>query len=118
MGKPAATDRAEARLRGATPRSRSGAATESARVSAQEWLRGATPRPRSGVAAERSYPQPRLWEAAERSNPTSKEWRLLRHRRAKRSYSTFKVRKGGHEEITLVQGKEQRLLFPGAAMKR
>ena len=34
------------------------------------------------------------------------------------SYSTFKVRRGGGEEIPLVQGKEQRLCFAGAAMKR
>ena len=30
----------------------------------------------------------------------------------------MKVRNGGGEEIHLVQGKEQRLRFPGAAMKR
>ena len=40
-----------------------------------------------------------------RSKPTFKEWWLLGHRRAKRSYSTFKVRRGGGEEIPLVQGK-------------
>ena len=40
------------------------------------------------------------------------------HRRAERSYSTFKVRRGGHEEIPLIQGKEQQLCFAGAAMKR
>ena len=34
-------------------------------------------------------------------------------RRAKRSYSMFKVRRGD-----LVQGKEQRLHFAGAAVKR
>ena len=39
-------------------------------------------------------------------------------RRAKKSYSTFKVRRGGREEILLVQGKEQRLQFAGAAVKR
>ena len=39
-------------------------------------------------------------------------------RRAERSYSTFKVRRGGCEEIPLVQGKEQWLHFAGAAMKR
>ena len=39
-------------------------------------------------------------------------------RRAKRSYSTFKVRRGSHEEIPLIQGKEQRLHFSGAAIKR
>ena len=39
------------------------------------------------------------------SNPTSKEWWLCGRRRAERSYSTFKVRRGGREEIPLVQGK-------------
>ena len=38
--------------------------------------------------------------------------------RAERSYSMFKVRRGSCEEIALVQGKEQRLRFPGAAVKR
>ena len=31
---------------------------------------------------------------------------------------TFKVRRGGHEEIPIVQGKEQQLHFAGAAVKR
>ena len=57
------------------------------------------------VTAERSG------AAAGRSNPTSKEWLLRGRRRAERSYSTFKVRRGGGEEIPLVQGKEQRLCF-------
>ena len=58
----------------------------------QGWRpRGATTRRRSG-------------EPAERSNPMSKERRLHRHRRAKRSYSTFKVRRGGREETPLVRG--------------
>ena len=48
----------------------------------------------------------------------SKEQWLRGCRRAERSYSTFKVGRGGHEEIPLVQGKEQRLRFAGAAMKR
>ena len=48
----------------------------------------------------------------------SKDRRLRRCRRAERSYSTFKVRRGGHEEIPLVQGKEQWLCFAGAAVKR
>ena len=56
--------------------------------------------------------------AAERSNPKSKERRLCGHRRAKRSYSTFKVRRGSCEEIPLIQGKEQQLRFAGAAVKR
>ena len=68
-------------------------------------LGGTTPHPRSGVAAGRS-------------NPTSKERWLRGCRRAERSYSTFKVRRGSGEEITLVQGKEQWLHFAGAAVKR
>ena len=48
----------------------------------------------------------------------SKEQWLRGCRRAERSYSTFKVRRGGCEEIPLIQTKEQRLSFAGAAMKR
>ena len=43
---------------------------------------------------------------------------LCRCRRAYRSYPTLKVRKGGGEEIPLVQGKEQWLRFAEADMKR
>ena len=43
---------------------------------------------------------------------------LRGRRRAERSYSTFKFRRGGCEETPLVQGKEQRLHFAGAAVKR
>ena len=68
-------------------------------------MRGAIPRLRSGAVAERS-------------NPMSKERWLHGHRRAECSKSTFKVRRGSHEEIPLVQGKEQRLSFAGAAVKR
>ena len=63
-------------------------------------------------------PHPRPGAAARRSNPMSKERWLHVRRRAKRSYPTLKVRKGGGEEIPLVQGKEQRLRFAGAAVKR
>ena len=52
-----------------------------------------------------------------RSNPTSKEQWLCGRRRAYRSHPTLKVRKGGREEISLIQGKEQQLCFAGAAMK-
>ena len=48
----------------------------------------------------------------------SKEWWLHGCMRAKRSYSTFKVRRGGREEIPHIQGKEQQLHFAGAAVKR
>ena len=39
-------------------------------------------------------------------------------RRAERSYSTFKVRRGGREEIPLIQGNEQWLSFAGTALRR
>ena len=61
---------------------------------------------------------PRSGDVAERSNPMFKELQLCRCRRAERSYYTFKVRRGSGEEIPLVQGKEQRLQFAGAAVKR
>ena len=61
---------------------------------------------------------PRPGEAARKTNLTSKEPWLHGRRRAKRIYPTLKVRKGGGEEIPLVQGKEQQLRFAGAAMKR
>ena len=46
------------------------------------------------------------------------EWWLRRRRKAWRSNSTFKIRRGGGEEIPLLQGKEQWLRFAGAAVKR
>jgi len=59
-----------------------------------------------------------LLEATERSYPISKKPWMQRHRRAERSYSTFKVRRGGSETIPSIQGKEQRLRFAGIAVKR
>ena len=56
--------------------------------------------------------------AAERRNPTSKEQLLRGCRKAERSYSTFQIRRGGREELPLIQGKEQWLPFAGAALKR
>ena len=68
--------------------------------------------------AEWIYPSPEVRAAARRSYPVSKEWWLCRQRRAEKSYSTFKVRRGGPEKIPLIQGREQQLCFAGAAMKR
>ena len=48
----------------------------------------------------------------------SKEQWLSGHRRAKWSYSMFKVSRDGCEKIFLTQGKEQWLRFAGAAMKK
>ena len=56
--------------------------------------------------------------AAERSYHTPEEWRLWEHRRVERSYSTSKIRRGGCEEIPLIQSKEQPLSFAGAPVRR
>ena len=69
-----------------------------------QWLR--VPGCDGTRAAERIYPMSKVTGGDKRSNPTSKEQWLCRHRRAKRSYSTFKVRRSSHEEIPLIQGKE------------
>ena len=66
------------------------------------WPSGPTSPLRSGAVAQRS-------------NPPCKELRGCR--RAERSYSTFKVRSGGCEEIPFIEGKEQQLRFAGATMK-
>ena len=57
------------------------------------------------MAAKRSYPTSEVRDAVERSNSTSKERWLRGRRRAERSYSTFKVRRVGREEISIFQGK-------------
>ena len=56
--------------------------------------------------------------SGQENNPTSKKWWLRGRRRAERSYATFKVRRGGPEEIPLVQRKKQPLRFAGEAVKR
>ena len=76
-------------------------------------------------AAERSYPRSEIrGSGLERQAMMAQEQprgatpRPRSGAAAYRSYSTFKVRRGGGEEIPLVQGKEQRLCFAGAALKR
>ena len=56
--------------------------------------------PRPGAVTLRSQPE--------------EQW-LRRRRRAKRSYSTFKVRRGGSEEIPLAQGKRNPSKMVGIA---
>ena len=88
-----------------TPEVRSSGQDDLPHARGQGGSRDATPHPRSGAVAERS-------------NPTSKERWLCRRRRAERSYSMFKIKRVGSEEIPLVQGKEQWLCFAGAALKK
>ena len=76
------------------------------------------PHPRSGVVAGRSYPMPEARGSGQEEQPHVQEQWLCGCRRAKRSYSTIKVRSGGGEEIPLVQCKEQQLRFGGATLKK
>ena len=58
---------------------------------------------------------PRSGKAAKRNNPTSREQWLRGHRKAERGYSTFKVRRGGREEIPHTQGKRNLSKMVGVA---
>ena len=69
-------------------------------------------------SGQEELPTPEAWGGSWEELPKSTEWWLPGRRRADRSYSTFKVRRGGGEEIPLIQGKEQWLHFAEAAMKR
>ena len=81
--------------------------------------------------AERSYPLAKVRGGSRKELPHDRgQGRWLRGaphvqgvvaawvQRAKRSYSTFKARRGSSEEITLIQRKEQQLCSAGAAVKR
>ena len=48
----------------------------------------------------------------------SKDQCLCRCRRAERSYSMFKIRRGCSKEIPIMQGKEQQLHFAGTIVKK
>ena len=86
-------------------------------VTAQEQPRS-YPHPRQGAASGRSCPISKARGGGREEQPMSKEQWLHGRQRAYRSYSTFKVGRGGGEEISLAQGKEQWLRFAGAAGKR
>ena len=58
---------------------------------------------------------PEVREGSLEEQPTSKERWLRGPRRAQRSYFTFKVRRGGGEEIPLVQGKRNPSKMVGVA---
>ena len=65
-------------------------------------------RPRPGAASGRSKPTPKT------RGSTVAAWA----QKGLEEPSTLKVRKGGGEEIPLVQGKEQQLRLAEAAVKR
>ena len=105
-----------------------GSGREYQTATVQERLSGATPLPWSGVAAERRYPASEVRGSDERSYPASEvrgggqeEQPHARDQGRWPGGPTPRprtVRKGGGEEIPLVQGKEQWLRFAGAAVKR
>ena len=68
-------------------------------------------RPRSGAAARRTYPPPEARGGGREKQPH------LQGAVAARAQEGLEEGAGG-EEIPLVQGKEQRLCFPRAAVKR
>ena len=79
--------------------------------------RGATPRLRSGAVAERSYPGSEVRGGGWEEQPHV-QGAVAAQAQEGLEELTFKVRRGGSEEIPLIQSKEQQLRFAGAAVKR
>ena len=82
------------------------------------WPRGAAPCPRSGAVAERSYPTPKARGGGLKELPHVQGVVAAQAQEGLEELLQFKVRRGGGEEISLLQGKEQQLRFAGAAVKR
>ena len=95
-----------------TPKVR-GCDQEHQAVMVQEQPRGAIPHPRSGAAAERSHPTSEVRGDGGEEQPQVQRAAAAKEQEGQRSNSTFKLRRGN-----LVQDKEQRLHFAGAAVKR
>ena len=95
-----------------------GSSPECQTATAQERLRGATPCQRSWGAAERRYPVTEIRGGGREDQPQIQGAVAARAQEGLEELSQLKVRKGSGEEIPLAQGKEQRLCFAGAAMKR
>ena len=72
----------------------------------------------SAGAGGRSFLMPEARGGGQEERPHIQGTVAARAPEGQRSYSTFKVGRGGGEEIPLIQGREQRLHFAGAAMKR
>ena len=88
--------------------------------------RGGTPRPRSGAEAGRTR-YPRDGGQKELPHVRGQGWQprgatqgavAARVKEGLEELFHIEVRRGSNEEIPLVQGKEQRLCFAGAAVKR
>ena len=71
-----------------------------------------------GAVAETSCPMPEVRGGGWEEHPPVQGAAAVLVQEGQRSYSTSRVRRGGGEEIPLVQDKEQQLRFAGAALKR
>ena len=80
--------------------------------------RRATQCPRSGEAAERSYEASKVRGSGQEEQPHVQGAVATRVQEGLKELLNVKVRRGGGEEIPLVQGKEQQLHIAGAAVKR
>ena len=76
------------------------------------------PRLRSRAVARRSNPMPEARGGGWEDQPHVQGAMAAGVQEGLEELFHLKVRKGGGEEIPLVQGKEQWLLFAGAAVKR
>ena len=114
--------------RGVTPRLRSGAVAESARLrrcrNGQEELPpvqgqgrpgGATSRPRPGRGQEEP---PQVGGQELQPGGANQGAVAAQAQEGLEELSQVEGQEGGGKEIPLIQGKEQRLCFAGAAMKR
>ena len=68
--------------------------------------------------AESSHPAPEARGGSREEQPDVQGAVAARAQEGLEELSHTEGQEGGHEEIPLIQGKEQRLCFAGAAMKR
>ena len=79
---------------------------------------GATPRLRSRVAARKSNPTPKARGSGREEQPHIQGAVAAQAQEGLEESSHTEGQEGRQEEIPLIQGKEQRLCFAGAAVKR
>ena len=80
--------------------------------------RGTTPHQRPGVAAGRSNRKPDTRGGGQEEQPHVQGVVPAWVQEGLEEPSNVEGQKGGGEEISLIQGKEQQLCFAGAAVKR
>ena len=78
----------------------------------------ATPHPRSGTAAGRTQPESEARGGGREEQPHVQGVVAVRAQEGLEEPSHVEGQEGWQKEIPLIQGKEQRLCFAGAAVKR